>query len=109
RPNKKEREKKAEEKKAKEKFVDVKAAKVRVDNSNKVDVDEVTKGDKSEKYVKSKTDNRDKIAADGIHICLLGACTGKKITRKQKGFLKKFHGKALKIDEETGCSIPSHS
>ncbi|KAG0199678.1 hypothetical protein BGX28_007092 [Mortierella sp. GBA30] len=67
------------------------------------------------------TTTTDAADTDGVSICLFGICIGDpndddndgdndhKNIHKQSKFLKKFRGKALRIDSDTGCPSPSKS
>ncbi|KAF9438597.1 hypothetical protein BGZ76_006649 [Entomortierella beljakovae] len=62
--------------------------------------------------------NEDKVHSNGISLCLLGPCDNDedeehhnhrhRIYHKQRKFLKQFRGKALIIDDKTGCPLPFH-
>ncbi|KAG0362487.1 hypothetical protein BGX24_005106 [Mortierella sp. AD032] len=96
----------------------------------KIDTSAVTEVATDSKKEQDLSDNNSKakkatdVDPEGIHICLLGPCKDdeedreeeeeddskrRKIHHKQKKFLKKFRGKALKIDGRTGCPIPSEA
>ncbi|KAI1320828.1 hypothetical protein EDD11_009785 [Mortierella claussenii] len=64
--------------------------------------DEKKKGGQNKKFAKVR-DN--KTGGEGLFICSLGPC--QRIRHRQRKFLRRFRGRALLIDAETSCPIPS--